>query len=459
MKRVFFLYKIVAMGLLIAASGCEQFTEVGTPQSQLTAPAVFENATTANAAMSDIYAQIREQGMVNGNLGGLSHLMGIYADELKFYGTNTNIAQFDNHTITPSNPMVLAFWNASYAEIYAANAMLEGLSNSTTLTQDDRNRLMGEALFLRAYLHFYLVNVFGDIPYITTTDYTVNTTVAKIPQAQVWQKIIADLLQAEELLPDVYPGTERVRANKGAATALLARAYLYTGDWNNAKIKATAVIDNSLYITEPNLANCFLRGASDIIWALQAGVAGVNTKDARTFVFNSGPPTRSALTSDFMNAFELGDQRKVQWVKTITNSSGTWYCPFKYKKTTNTGTSQEYTILLRLAEQYLIRAEANTQLGNGTEAQADINEIRTKAGLPNTTANTTESLVAAIAHERQIEFFSEQGHRWFDLKRTGKADEVLIPLKPNWVNTQLLLPLPQTELLLNPNLLPQNNGY
>lgn len=459
MKRVFFLYTILALALVMGMVSCEEFTTVGTPQSQLTAPAVFENETTATAAITDVYAQIRELGMVNGNLGGLSHLMGVYADELKFYGTNTNIAQFDNHTIVATNPMLLSFWNAGYTQIYATNAIIEGLNDATGLTQADNDKLRGEALFLRAYLHFYLVNTFGDIPYATTTNYTVNTTIAKLPQTVIWQKIIADLTEAENLLPTAYPTAERVRANKAVATAMLARVYLYTANWQMAKTKATELINNPVYAMESNLGNAFLRTSPDIIWALQAGVAGVNTKDARTFVFNAGPPTRSALTTGLMNAFEPGDQRRVNWVKTVSNSNGTWYCPFKYKKTTNTGTSQEYTILLRLEELYLIRAEANAQLGNTTAAQTDINLIRNRAGLANTTANTTQSLLAAIARERQVELFSEQGHRWFDLKRTGKATEVLAPLKPNWADTQVVFPIPQTELLLNPNLLPQNNGY
>lgn len=116
-------------------------------------------------------------------------------------------------------------------------------------------------------------------------------------------------------------------------------------------------------------------------------------------------------------------------------------------------------MVFRLAEQYLIRAEARAQQGDATGAKADINAIRNRAGLPDTDADGQASILAAIEHERRIEFFTEWGHRWFDLKRTGRADAVLSPIKPNWQSTDVLFPIPLQEIENNPNLLPQNAGY
>ncbi|MDO5969574.1 RagB/SusD family nutrient uptake outer membrane protein, partial [Flavivirga aquimarina] len=121
--------------------------------------------------------------------------------------------------------------------------------------------------------------------------------------------------------------------------------------------------------------------------------------------------------------------------------------------------SEEYPVVFRLAEQYLIRAEARAELGKISEAQSDLNVIRNRAGLGNTTASTKEALRDAILDERQVELFTERGHRWFDLKRRGEAADVLAPLKPSWQDTDVLFPIPESELLLNPNLLPQNDGY
>ncbi|WP_243699486.1 RagB/SusD family nutrient uptake outer membrane protein [Flavobacterium caseinilyticum] len=216
-----YINRIIVAIIVCWLYSCENFTEVDTPQSQLTSPAVFKNVTTANAAMANIYARLREDGMVTGTPGGLSSLMANYSDEMQFYGSSIDMEQFNNHTIVPSNSLIASLWNGTYGEIYAANAILEGLANSTAISDEDKARLTGEALFLRGYLHFYLVNVFGDVPYVTSTDYNNNTTIFKTSQAQVWQNIISDLTQAESVLPENYPVIERVRANKAVATAML----------------------------------------------------------------------------------------------------------------------------------------------------------------------------------------------------------------------------------------------
>jgi hypothetical protein len=143
----------------------------------------------------------------------------------------------------------------------------------------------------------------------------------------------------------------------------------------------------------------------------------------------------------------------------VTSGTQSWHYPFKYKERVNTGTSVENSILFRLEEQYLIRAEAKAQLDDITGAQDDLNAIRNRAGLANTVATTQGSLLTAILQERRKEFFTELGHRWFDLKRTGQAAIVLGTTKLGWDLKDLLFPLPSSELLLNPNLLPQNLGY
>ena len=143
----------------------------------------------------------------------------------------------------------------------------------------------------------------------------------------------------------------------------------------------------------------------------------------------------------------------------VNDGTDTYYFPFKYKLDTNSGTSQEYSIIFRLDEQYLIRAEARVHLGKLAEAKNDINKIRQRATLTNTSSSTPEELSQAVLQERRVELFTEFGHRWFDLKRTGKAGTVLSVIKPAWKDRDNLLPLPASELLANSHLLPQNQGY
>lgn len=116
-------------------------------------------------------------------------------------------------------------------------------------------------------------------------------------------------------------------------------------------------------------------------------------------------------------------------------------------------------MVLRLAEQYLIRAEARVRQNNISGGQSDLNAIRNRSGLPNTTANDQGSLLLAIEQERRVELFTEWGHRWFDLKRTERAEAVLSPFAlKDWQSTDVLFPIPQTEREINSRLT-QNEGY
>jgi hypothetical protein len=278
-----------------------------------------------------------------------------------------------------------------------------------------------------------------------------------MPTHLVYQNIITDLEDAVELLPVTDISENKIRPNASAAAAVLARAYLYTQDWANAEAASTMVID-IFGALEPDLNNVFLKDATGTIWQFAPNFEG-DTADGSTFIFTSSP--NYTLTNHLMDAFEANDLRRDLWVGEVANPNSTepWYHAFKYKKRLLGGTSDEYSVQLRLAEQYLIRAEARAYQGNIPGAQADLNRIRNRAGLGDTPANTLETLLDKILDERRVELFTEKGHRWFDLKRMGRAAEVLAPIKPGWRATDILLPIPEAELSLNPNLLPQNDGY
>jgi hypothetical protein len=176
------------------------------------------------------------------------------------------------------------------------------------------------------------------------------------------------------------------------------------------------------------------------------------------FIFSSGPPPTVALTNALMSSFTAGDLRKSHWTLAVTDGTDTWYHAFKYKEKTDTGATTEYSIIFRLAEQYLIRAEARAQQGDLIGAKEDLNKIRHTAGLTDTSADNASDIVDAIIKERRLEFFTEHGQRFFDLKRTGKLDAVLGD-KLGWNSNDSLWPLPQSELQVNPYLKPQNPGY
>ncbi len=438
---------------------CESFVEVDPPQSELTGEVVFEDSATAEAALANIYGKLRQEVLLTGNQVGISYSMGLYADELDLFRVNDGNNPFRNNTLISTDNQVASFWSDTYNLIFETNAIIEGVANSTGLSIEDSNQITGEALFLRACLHFYLVNLFGDIPYITTSDFRINTEVSRITEEEVYTFIVSDLEEAKSLLLEEYVTGERVRANKSVASALLARVFLYTEEWENAVFESTSIIENTnLYAWESDLNQVFLIQSSTAIWQLKS-VSGINTLEGETFIFVSGPPI-VGLSNNLIDAFGPSDLRRTSWINEVTDGTDIWYHAFKYKESGGaTGTTLEYSVMFRLAEQYLIRAEARAQLGDIAGAQSDLNTVRNRAGLGNTTAATTNDVLEAILQERQVELFTELGHRFFDLKRTGRADAVLGPVKPGWNATDILLPIPESELLVNPNLAPQNPGY
>lgn len=446
--------------LAIPFASCEDYLEVDPPVNQIPADVVFESPGTATAAVTTLYANLRDRSFLNGSYSGLGVQMGLYADDLSMYTTFGGFLDtFYHHQIIASDPTVADIWDEGYRVIYQANAAIEGLKISESLDSDLKNQLIGESLFVRAFSHFYLTSLFGDIPYIKVTDYTLNMSVSRLPVQEVMTQIIADLLEAKPLLSANYPNTERTRANKMVASALLARVYLYAEQWNKAEDEADALINNGTYTLEDDLNNEFLRGSSSAILQLTPKRTGSNTDEGLTYIFESGPPPILGLNPDFVEAMEDGDLRREKWIRKIENDGQEWYHAYKYKLNMPTGSSEEYAVVFRLAEQYLIRAEARAKTGNLAGAIEDINKIRSRSGLLPTVASSPQELQEAILKERFSEFFTEYGHRWFDLKRTGKAAHVLAPIKPNWRNNQLILPIPEKEILQNPNLQPQNPEY
>ncbi|WP_374173173.1 RagB/SusD family nutrient uptake outer membrane protein [Flavobacterium tructae] len=451
--------KILFLSCVLFQWSCDSFVDVDLPKSQLTNKVIFEDYNTANAALADVYAKIRDSGILTGTLTGLSVQLGCYTDELDLYDTSSDATfAFYTNSVLPSNSNLSLFWNNSYNQIYASNAILEGIQASN-LSMQEKSQLQGEALFIRGLLHFYLLQLFGNIPYIETTDYKVNSIVARMSSGEVYKHIIDDLKMAEGLLPASYQTLERVRPNSFAVKALLARVYLYKGAWVDCEKMATAVIgNNTLYQFENDLDKVFFKVSTEAIWQFIPSLTGKNTDEGTIFIFDSGVPPLVALGESLVNSFAVNDLRKTHWIGQVSNETGTWYYPYKYKESQSGGTSKEYSMVMRLTEQYLIRAEARAELENLSKAKEDLNKIRNRAGLFNTHANSKEELLQAILQERKKELFTEYGHRFFDLKRTGKINTAL-SIKPGWNTTDNLLPIPESELILNPNLRPQNPGY
>jgi hypothetical protein len=450
MKRIIVL-------IFFTVASCTKYVQVSAPPNQLISSSVFSDDNSATSALSGIYSHMMESP---GNfIGQLPLVMGLYADELTNFSTDSRQIQFYSNSVSPNNTLLEIVWGNLYNYIFEANSAVEGLNDSKSISNTVKQQLLGEAKFIRAFNYFYLVNLFGDVPLITSTDYTTNAILSRTSQSAVYDQIIKDLTDAEGLLTADYSlsGGERVRPIKWAATALLARVYLFENNWALAEQKSTEIISqSSLFTLDSSLYDVFKKNSKETIWEMAPVYPGYNTWDGFNFILNSNPDNVT-LNNDYIKDFEFNDQRRSAWIDSLINQGNTYYYSNKY--TVKTGEEvDEYYIVMRIAEQYLIRAEARAELGEST-ATDDLNTIRNRAGLNNYIGPMDmSSLLDAIFHERKAELFCEWGHRWFDLKRTQKANNILSISKPEWQITDTLLPILQSDILNDPHLT-QNPGY
>lgn len=465
----YFIRLLFASVIVQPILSCDTFLMIDEPKTELATASVFSNSSTANAAITSIYARM---ATVNGSpFSDVTWLSGLSADEFTNYATNQNILAFHTNSLSPANPSIVnLLWTPYYNIIYQANAIIEGLQASDGVSLEVKNQITGEAKFVRAFYHFFLTGFFGEIPVITSTDYRINATLSRSPQSAVYQQIVTDLLDAKALLNSNYvggdgvsPTTERLRPNRSVAEAMLARVYLYQGNYELAERESTFIIENSQYSLINDLSLVFNANSYEAIWQLQP-VAYDPTTFADKYVFAARPASglnRSVTLSDFyLSKFEDSDQRLIHWVGKNTVENVVFKYVNKHMVTANNYT--EYNMVLRLAEQYLIRAEARFQLRKNTDGYADLNVLRQRAGIELFNSDFSDSNpFILVEEERQRELFGE-GHRWFDLRRTDRIDEIMTIIAQTkggiWNQYQSLYPIPASERSNNPNL-SQNIGY
>ncbi|TKC62200.1 RagB/SusD family nutrient uptake outer membrane protein [Pedobacter hiemivivus] len=459
MKRIYFFVIVMVTGLGTLFS-CKKFIEIDPPKNSLIPATVFKSNDLATSAILGIYQQMAALGFASGDAGSISTICALSADE--FIGYQTNLKLVFENQISPEVSITNDLWTSSYKRIYDANAILEGLELEGGITPPVKIQLQGEAYFIRAFNYFYLVNLYGPVPLHLSTDYQLNSKAVRRPVNEIYDQIIKDLKAAELCLQDNYASTGRVRPNKATVHALLARTYLYLGDWANAEKYSTFILEKNSAYKLVGLDQIFLSNSLETIWQLMPA-AGTNTP-AGAFLILTGvvPPTFVSLRADFAEqAFESNDARKPAWVKSILANGTTYYYPFKYK-VKSSATVSEYTTVFRLAEQFLIRSEARARQNNLIAAIDDLDAIRNRAGIPLmkviNPGISKENLLIAIQKERRVELFSEWGDRWLDLKRNGKSTAVLAPIKPNWKPDYVLYPIPYVEISRNRNITP-NSGY
>jgi hypothetical protein len=459
--------------MTIILSGCEKLITADEPTDTITTTKLFDTDAKAEMAIAGAY-----NTMINGNglevhtaayssfAAGLATIAGGYSagELINFDGTNNaNEYALVTSKISLGNTTIpAALWTSCYGVIYNANTVIEGISASTSAKLSDsvRKEIIAEAKFIRAFSFFYLTNFFGEVPLALSGDFNNTVSLSKASVPDVYKQIMADLKDAEAALPADYSvgRGKRVRVNKFAAIALMARVHLFLGEYALAAARATDVINHTaLYNLEPNPDDVFRTSSREAIFQLMQTEKDNMLGNATPFGYSRN---NYPLQPELLDLFETGDLRKQYWTNgnyvnkyNINNLNAVFGLP-----------AREYHMALRLGELYLIRAEARANGASGglTGAIEDLNALRRRADIDELDENLGEIAVkAAIVKERQTELFAEWATRWFDLKRTGKALEVLkaMPLKQPWAGDfQLLYPIPPAEIRFN-NKLIQNTGY
>lgn len=459
MKKTISYFKLCTIVLsLFITSSCD-FVKVDLPNDRITANSAFAEESTATSAVVGLYGRLVALGNGFSN-GRTTVFFGLSADELFTTLTTDQYLQFYNNTISIDNSLAENnFWRSAYEIIYHANLCVEELEKSSELSESLKQQLLGEAHFVRAFCYWYLVNIFGDVPLILTSDYEKNRLSERTDITIVKQQILSDLVIAMEKLSPNHLSAGKVRVNYYTVLALLSRYYLYEENWIETERLATQIIESDLYQYEGDINRIFLREGTESIWQIESSQDLANTNEGAIFIPSVLPNIRPSypITEHLLNDFETGDLRRTSWVNSKTVQGVLYLYPFKYKIRYNANKTENY-VMFRLGEVYLNRAEALAHLNRDEEALADINIIRLRANLPESTLQNTPDILETIYQERRIELFAEWGHRWFDLKRTGRINAVLGAVKSNWQPEAVLFPIPLNEILANPRL-SQNDGY
>lgn len=487
MKNIKIVIAAGAIVMLSAGACSDDFLDLA-PISQQNSNNFYKTAEDMKNALTAVYGSLQYGGQYYSSI----HVMGdLRSDNTEITNPNAgaDLQAIDNFTNTPVTSVSNTTWAGHYQGIQAANIVIEkieGITMDATL----KAQYIGEAKFLRALMYFNLVRIYGDVPLVTKVinnpqdgyDY------GRATSEEVYQQIIADLVEAEGSLPYTYAASEAGRATKGAAMSLLGKVYLTRKEWTLASQKLKQVIDEAAqtkYKLMPTYAGIFgvtAENNAESIFEVQfkSGSNGEGSPFTNQFApIGSGtavvavgnPLGQNIPTAEMDAAYEANDLRKAASMKNSYVLSGkttlhNYVVKYSGTPAANLDSDNNW-IVLRYADVLLMYAEALNEQGFVPDGPAFgyLNQIRTRAGLPVksfTNENpalqitTQAEFRLAIEQERRVELAFE-GHRWFDLVRTDRALAVLADkgMQPHHV----LLAIPQSQVDINPTMISQNPGY
>lgn len=462
MKKIFsnITNKITAIILIISiiGPGCKKLLDLKSPNEAGDGD-IFTSVDGLRNARIGMYNTLQARDYYGGYFPLIADC---YTDNGTTGGYDViDLNEISYRSLTPSNIYITQSYNAIYNTIYTANKIIENIDNVPGLESEEHDNTLGEALFVRALADFDLLRFWGEhwnkssqygISIVNNTD-NGKSPVARSTVEESYQQIFGDLNQSLSLL-NTYNGNQYI--STAAANALLARVYLYHGDMTEAADAATQVIDDGTYslFGSDDFTKIYTNKLTDeSIFELKFDAQNQSAYNAITYLRDD------ALRSDviFLASADLNtffesrpDDKRSSLVDFINNDVSIEPDGRSQKYRGETAKDND-AYVLRLAEMYLIRAEA---LGK-TEGLADLNTIRTSRGMSALTSADVpddDTYLDAILDERRAELNFE-GHRLFDLARTGKVEEYL------GTGVNPIMPIPQREIAATNGVVEQNPGY
>jgi starch-binding outer membrane protein, SusD/RagB family len=445
-------FGVIVLFLITLTPGCDVLDVE--PYHSIPSDQAITTKKDVESAINGCYASFQSADYYGRNYLVVGDLA---ADNLMWTGTTAGYNQIDNNSILADNVIVEGIWRSIYSAISRINITAARIPSVEGLSTEEANAFLAELYFLRALAHFDLVKLFGPVA-IRTSPATISDADLNVPRQpvdKVYEQIFSDLAFAEN---HIRSNIIRGKASKAAVLALKARASLYyyaivknTDLLEDAVDAATQVIDGFGLSLTPSYATLFNGNPnSESIFEIDFNEQDRNRLAEYFFPTSLSGRREFAPTSKVFNFYPLNDTRRNA---SIAIDGVNLYC-IKYSDI-ETGTDNVY--IFRLAEMYLIRAEANVLLNTSLpQVRDDINVIRRRAGIPEIITTSPFLLDRQIRDMRQLEFAFE-GHRWFDLVRIGRALDELNGVTELY---QTLFPIPLSELLTNFNEgMVQNEGY
>ncbi len=494
--------RVLSWTMLVLLAGCQGFLDTQ-PLTQVTTENFYQTEAQAFEALVAAYSTLQYDGQLS-PAGHFRWFWGdIVSDDSEKGGSGPNdaasLGRFENFEGRASSELVASEWQAAYDGVYYATVVLENVPE-VEMNPFLRNQFLAEARFIRAYNYFNLVTMFGGVPLVDKILAPSEDLIPRASEEEIWDFIESDLTTAIPNLPlrSQYEPEQMGRITQGAAQALLQRVYAWRLKWPEALAAGEAVINSAEYQLAANYGSIFtLAGENGPESVFEIQFMNASNGDWGRFeegnlsnVFQRargdfGGYGFNIPTQDLVDEYEPGDPRLRQTIFQVGDQMGdrgeftlerTGYPHLYYSRKYFTNSSEAAPTgdpnvngpsndrVIRYADVLLLTAEAAYHTGNEASARNLVNQVRERArsGATNVLPDVTASggaLLDAIYHERRVELAME-GHRLFDLIRTGRVGQVMRSKGFNFIDgVHEKFPIPLQEIQLSNGTLEQNNGY